>query len=97
MAQGEVFSAGPSAVADAAFMDVQPGASVEAVIHNLYLPAAANGYELHWYDGTTSEKIDTLQGSLYNCMIHVTNSRRIRVKNVSGSSQNLGYDGVQTK
>lgn len=97
MAIGDVRSSGPTSVADDAFMDVQATSGEEWVIHNLYLPAAASGYELHWYDGSTSQQVDTLSGALYNCMFHVTNTRRIRVKNVVGSSQNLGYDGVQTK
>lgn len=97
MAKGEVVSAGPTSVADDAFLDTQPAAGTEVTIHNLYLPPAASGYELHWYDGSTSQMIDTLSGPLYNCMFHVTNTRRIRVKNVVGSSQNLGYDGIQSK
>jgi hypothetical protein len=97
MARGDVKAAGPTSVSNNAFLDIQAGSGEEWVIHNLYLPAFTNGYELHWYDGTTSEKIDTLSGSLYNAMAHVTNTRRLRVKNVSGVSQNLGFDGVQTR
>ena len=97
MAVGDVKAGGPSSVANNSYLDVQAGASEEWVIHNLYLPAFTNGYELEWYDGSTAQKIDTLSGSLYNAMFHVGNTRRIRVKNVTGSSQNLGYDGVQTK
>lgn len=97
MAVGDVKGSGPTSVSNNAHMDVQATSSEEWVIHNLYLPPFANGYELEWYDGSTAQKVDTLQGPLYNAMFHVTNTRRIRVKNVTGSSQNLGFDGVQTK
>lgn len=94
MARGQAFAGGPTTVTDTSFLTIQPSAGLEAVIHNLYLPAAGSGYELHWYDGSTSEKIDTLSGSLYNCLFHVTNARYLRVKNVSGASRNCGWDGV---
>lgn len=97
MALGDVFSAGPSNISNGSYLDIQPSAGVEAVIHNLYLPAAANGFELEWYDGSTGQKVDTLSGPLYNTMFHVTATRRIRIKNVTGSGAYMGFDGVQTK
>jgi hypothetical protein len=97
MAVGEIRAGGPSSVANAAWLDIQAASGEEWVIHNLYLPTFTDGYELEWYDGSTAQKIDTLSGSLYGCVFHVTNTRRLRVKNVTGSSQNLGWDGVQTK
>ena len=36
MAAGDVFSAGPTSVAAAGYLNVQPSSGVEAVVHNLY-------------------------------------------------------------
>lgn len=97
MAKGDAYVGGPTSVASGSFLDVQPSSGVEAVIRNLFLPKVTGGYELHWYDGTTSEPVDVLDGTMYNTEFHVNSTRRIRVKNISGSAKNLGYGGVQTK
>jgi hypothetical protein len=96
MAVGDVFSAAPTSTANNSFLDIQPSAGVEAVIHNLYYGGAA---EFYWYDGTNSIKFgsDASGGSLLAVFLHVTNSKWVRIKNVAGTTQYLGYDGVQSK
>ncbi len=97
MAVGDTFSQVPTAVANGGFMDIQPSGTVEAVIHNLYLPPDAVGYEIQWYDGTTIGVIETgFATSWYGANFHCKNGARIRVKNTTGNSQNMGYDGVVT-
>lgn len=97
MAKGDVYAVGPTSVADDAYLDLQVSAGVEVVVHNVYLPPFVGGYEVEWYDGSTAQKVDVWDGSVYNAMLHVGNTRRIRIKNVTGSSQNLGFDGIQTR
>lgn len=95
MAVGSAVFVGPTSVGNGSFLDLQATSGQEWVIHNLGLPPAASGYELHTYDGSTSTLVDTLDGSVYNVLLHCTNTKRWRVKNVSGGSLVLMADGVQ--
>ena len=95
MAIGDVFS-GISSIVAGAYLDIQPTGTVEAVIHNIYHDG---GIQLEFYDGTNSLVFDTVVGdgvyTRYN--FHVTNTRRIRVKNTASTTQLIGYDGIQTR
>jgi hypothetical protein len=85
-----VLSAG---VTNGSFVEVQPSGTVQWVIHNIYGEGA---FELYWYDGTNSIKIDTEAAVpwLANLELHVTNSVWVRIKNTSGSTFDFGYDGI---
>jgi hypothetical protein len=95
MAVGDVFN-GLSSVAAAGYLDIQPSAGVEAVIHNIY---HESDVQMEFYDGTNSLIFDTDAGAgVYaKYAFHVTNARRIRVKNTAATAKLIGYDGVQTK
>jgi hypothetical protein len=95
MAVGDVFS-GISSIAAAAYLDIQPSAGVEAVIHNIY---HESDVQIEFYDGTNSLIFDTDTGAgVYaKYAFHVINARRIRVKNTAIAAKLIGYDGVQTK
>lgn len=95
MAVGDVFS-GISSIAAAAYLDIQPSAGVEAVIHNIY---HESDVQIEFYDGTNSLIFDTDTGAgVYaRYAFHVINARRIRVKNTAIAAKLIGYDGVQTK
>ena len=95
MAVGDVFS-GISSVAAAGYLDIQPAAGVEVVIHNIYHDS---DIQLEFYDGTNSLIFDTDTGAgVYaKYAFHVTNARRIRVKNTAAVAKLIGYCGVQTK
>lgn len=95
MAVGDTFS-GLSSVAAGAYLDIQPGAGVEAVIHNIY---HASDVQLEQYDGSNSLIFDTDTGAgIYaKYAFHVTNTIRIRVKNTTAGSILIGYDGIVTK
>jgi hypothetical protein len=95
MAVGDVVSDIQS-IASGSYLDIQPAAGVEWVIHNIY---HASDVQLEFYDGTNSLIFDTDTGAgVYaKYAFHVNNTRRIRVKNTSASAQLIGYDGVQTK
>lgn len=95
MAVGDVASA-LSSVASGSYLDIQPGSGVEWVIHNIY---HEDSVQLEYYDGTNSLIFDVDYGmgiwAWYE--FHCTNTRRIRVKNLSSASKFIGYDGVVTK
>lgn len=95
MAVGDVKSE-ISSVNAGAYLNVQPPAGEEWVIHNIY---HESDVELHFYDGTNSLVFDSDAGAgVYaKYAFHVTNSRYIRVKNTAASAKLIGYCGVQTK
>lgn len=95
MAQGDVV-AETASVANGAYMDIQPGAGAEWIIHNLYWAGAV---ELYKYDGTDTIKFssDTAFGALMGTIINISNAHYLRIKNVSGGAIICGYDGVISK
>ena len=95
MAIGDVFS-GISSIEAGAYLDIQPTGTVEAVIHNIYHDG---GIQLEFYDGTNSLIFGTdLEAGVYaKFAFHVTNSKRIRVKNTATVAKLIGYDGVVTR
>lgn len=96
MAVGDVKS-GLSSVATGAVLDIQAGSGEEWVIHNIY---HESDIDLQWYDGTNTLTWASAipgPGAETNLQSHVTNTRRVRVKNTNASTKLIGYDGVQTK
>lgn len=91
---GDMF-AGLSSVLDGAYLDIQPAANHEAVIHNIHYAGAV---EIYWYDGANEILIDSAAaaGSHSFYAFHVNNTHRVRVKNVSGGDALIGYDGIYT-
>jgi len=81
-------------------LDIQPGASVEWLVHTII---AEQGLAVEIYVGddasyTNVKKIDTIGGgSVHQLTWRVTNTAPMRIKNVSGSTQFVGYNGVITK
>lgn len=96
MAAGDVSSALSPAVANNAFLDLQPAAGVEVVVHNIYYEGAV---EFYFYNGVQDIKFDAdaTAGARLNVRHHCTTVNRIRIKNVSGGAQDISYDGMQTK
>lgn len=82
-----------SSVANGAYMNIQPGAGAVWQIFNLYF---GDDWELYLSDGTNNIMIDsgTDAGALQKRSMVVTNTQYLRIKNVSGSSDYFGYDGV---
>ena len=96
MAVGDVKSS-ISSIAAGGYLDIQPSAGEEWVIHNIY---HEYDVQIEFYDGTNSLIFDTDTGvGIYaKYAFHVTNSIRIRVKNTHASLAKLiGYDGVVSK
>lgn len=97
MAAGDVY-VNIASVANNAYLTIQPAGSAEAVIHNIYYAGAVEFYR---YDGTNNLKFDsdtaTATFAREGLFLHVTNGSYARVKNVSGSTMLMGFDGVYTK
>lgn len=85
-----------SSVATGSYLDIQPGAGVEWIIHNILVSSTA-GIELYISDGTNEELVLSSTGGLLDYHFHATNSIYYRVKNVSGSTEYIGYDGIISK
>jgi len=95
MAIGDVVS-NIASVSASSYLDIQPGAGVEWVIHNIY---HEDQVQLEFYDGSLSLIFDSDTGpgiwAWYE--FHANNTRRIRVKNTASGAKLIGYDGVVTK
>jgi hypothetical protein len=98
MAAGDVFQEGPTSITDGSWLDIQPAASVEWVIHNVYVPEGTS-VDFEYYDGTNIITFDSddIDGSRFNQNWHVTNGTRVRIQNTSGATAFLAADGIVTK
>lgn len=87
---------GLASVASGAYLEIQPGAGVEWVIHNIY---HESDIELYFYDGASNLLFDSEvgKGAYARFAFHVTNTRWIRVKNTNAAPKLVGYDGVVTR
>ena len=98
MAKGDVFSAAPASVAAGAYLtgDIRPASGSEATVHNIYSNQAT---QVEVYDGTNSLIVSAPAGttSWLGYVFHVTNAVYLRVKNTSGSTALISFDGVYSK
>jgi len=85
-----------SSVATDSYLDIQPGAGVEWIVHNVLVAETAT-IELYITDGTNEEKVISSTGGLLDYHFHTTNSIYYRVKNTSGSTEYIGFDGIISK
>jgi hypothetical protein len=98
MAAGDTYLVGLTSVAAAASLTIQPSGTIEAVIHNLYVPIGTS-WELYATDGTNPQKIDQDSGANggrnYGAAgLHVTNAQYLTCKNTSGSTIYMRVDGI---
>jgi Tfp pilus assembly protein FimT len=96
MAQGDVVSGLTAAVANNGTVNIQPGAGVEWVIHNIYYSGAV---EYYMVNGANTIKFDSdsANSARLGAVFHLNNTQYLQMKNVSGGTANIAYDGVQTK
>ena len=82
-------------ITNAASLTIQPGAGIEWVIHNIDFGGAV---EIYRTDGTNTIlfRSESVAGE-YACVRHLTNGDYLTVKNVSGGTIKIGYDGVVSK
>lgn len=82
-----------SSIANNASLTIRPGSGEEWILHNLYFGGA---WELYRTDGTNTIKVDSGTGvrMLTQLKLKATYSIYYTIKNVSGGSVYMGYDGV---
>ncbi len=90
---GSILQFGPSSIANGSYLNIQPSSGVEIEVRNVFFPATI---ELHYYDGTNDILFDASAsfGGLYIPSFKCSNTKYVRVKNVSGSTQFLYTDAV---
>lgn len=96
MTVGDVVTA-HSVVLTTSYLDIQPSGTATWGIQNFYIPDGVL-CEVYRTDGTN--EILLYKGSTTLQLpqpFHATNSIYFRIKNVSGSSSYLGFDGRITK
>jgi hypothetical protein len=95
MAAGDIVG-NTESVNDAAYMTIQPGAGVDYNILALIWSASV---EIYLYDGVNEAGpvSATGAGGWPGVSIPVNNADYLRVKNVSGGVQIMGWRGIQTK
>jgi len=88
--------AGKNATAGSGTYTIQPSAGVEVVVHNIYVSGACN---LIVTDGTINITLRALVSGewLSNLAIHITNTEYLKITDTSTSTNNMGYDGIETK
>lgn len=96
MSVGDIFATHGS-VTNGGYMTIQPSGTTEWGIQNIYIPYGVE-CELYRTDGTNEillyKLTDTIQ---FTQPLNSTLSIYFRVKNVSGASAYMGYDGKVSK
>ena len=96
MAVGDVVT-NITSLANNAYLTYQPAAGVETMVINTYGEGA---FETYVYNGTTRILIDKSTSTPYATTLQkilVNNTIYMQIKNVSGSTLNFGYSGIQIK
>lgn len=83
-------------VTNNASLTIRPSGTEEWVIHNIFAPTTAN-IEFYKHGSSLSVLADSNTGSFFNFFFHASNASYITIKNVSGASIEIGYDGTVTK
>ena len=98
MAAGDAYIKAPTSTANASYLDLQPGAGVEVVIHDIYV-ATGSAYEVYYSDGTNNILYLSMPagGGALNLQAHCSNTNYVRVKNTSGSTMYMAASGMTTK
>lgn len=95
MAKGDVKASISAAVANNGFMTIQPPAGEEWCILKIFYEGSV---EFYFTNGTNDVLFDSDTGAGHLLdKIPVTNAHYLKVKNVSGAAQDMGYSGYQTK
>ena len=95
MAAGDIYQAGPTSVSASGFLALQPSGSSAVVVHNIYYAGAV---EFYYFDGTNSILFDSdgTSGGRLNLTHHCSNTKYVRVKNVSTGAILIAADGIYT-
>jgi hypothetical protein len=96
MTVGDAVVVASTSVANNAYLTIQPGAGAEWIIHNIHAPSTA-AIELYVTDGANDILTDSNTGGWLGYYIHLTNAQYLKVKNVSGGTIYMKYDGIISK
>ena len=97
MALGDAVVVASTSVANGSSLTIQPGSGIEWIIHNVYVPEGS-AIEVYATDGSNAIKFDSNpSGGFRQEHWHLTNAQYFTIKNVSGSSIYMKYDGIITK
>jgi hypothetical protein len=82
-------------VANNAVLTIQPAGQAEYTIHNIHYGGAV---QLIFTDGTNTinSLSDSSAGGMFGYNFNVTNALYLTIKNVSGGTILIGFDGVIT-
>ncbi len=79
-------------------LNIIPTAGAEWIIHNIIIPdGLSTGVELYYVKASDKILIGTFKRSLIMCNFHVTYTYYLQMKNLEGTSQYLGADGIVMK
>jgi hypothetical protein len=95
MAAGDVKS-DLQAVSNGGNLVIQPPSGEEWVIHNIYYSQPVT-FQIMRSPNTISFDSDSTNGARLGTVFHLTNGQYLRILNNYAGTNNIGYDGVQTK
>ena len=85
-----------TSIATGSYLTIRPPSGVEWIIHNILVADTAD-VELYISDGTNEERVLSTTGGFLDYHFHATNSIYYKVKNISGTTEYIGYDGIVSK
>ena len=94
MSRGDVVSGLQTISADS-YLTIQPPSGEEWMITNIFCSKSA---EIYITDGSKDVKYYQISlGEPWSGKLFITNSIYVKVKNISGSNEEIGYSGVKSK
>lgn len=84
---------------DDAAITIKPGAGIEWIVHNLFVPdgSPTNSVQVHVVDGSGSMLIGEISSSMLQMTFHISNTQWLTMTNKTGGTILLGYDGIVVK
>lgn len=74
-------------------LDIQPPPDVEYVVHNIIAPSGCP-IELRFGSSTADVLVDAATTSIMDVHLHMSHDVYYKIKNQSGATALIGYDGV---
>lgn len=98
MAEGDAYISSVTLLDDGYALLKSDTVGIEIVIHNIYVPQGYTVEVYHYYNSSPAKEIllYTTSTSLCGYCFHANDDGCIKVVNVSGSTIDVGFDGVET-
>lgn len=96
MVKGDAYAPAIITVSANGYANIRPPEGIEIVVHNI---AHSGSAQLEKYDGTQAVTVDTVTGGVpwMGMFLHCTYDVYYRVKDLTGATSYVGYDGVVSK